>query len=178
MQVEPLTCLQSRQFCSKLPKRLDCHDLRWCEVYMERILVICTGNAARSQIAEGLFQSLGKDEVEIHSAGTHPAGFIHPLAIETMLERGIDITEQKSKSLSIYEGQRFDYVITVCDDAQQECPAFRGASHQLHWSTPDPSFHPGTKEERTEAFRLTIVSLERRVTNFLEDLKNGKAASE
>lgn len=145
---------------------------------MERILIICTGNAARGQIAEGLFRSLGKDEVEVHSAGTHPAGSIHPLAIETMLGRGIDITEQKAKSLSAFKGERFDYVMTVCNDARQECPSFPGASLQLHWGTPDPSFHPGAKEKRTEAFRLTIISLERNVKSFLEDLKNGKAASE
>lgn len=144
---------------------------------MIRILVLCTGNAARSQIAEGLFRAHGHDIVEVHSAGTHPAGFVHPLAIRTMLERGIDISQQKSKSLRYYENQRFDYVITVCDDAQLECPLFPGAYEQLHWSTADPSFYPGPESEQLDAFRRTIDSLSNHVLGLLEQLKNKKAAS-
>lgn len=144
---------------------------------IKNILVICTGNSARSQIAEGLFRHYGKDDVEIFSAGTYPAGFVHPLAIETMDEWGIDITDQQSKSLSRYLEEQFDYVITVCDDAKMICPTFPHALHQLHWSTPDPSFHQGTEEERKDAFRQTIRQLERRVKALLEDIRNNKAAS-
>jgi arsenate reductase len=144
---------------------------------MTRILVLCTGNAARSQIAEGLFRTHGNDVVQVYSAGTHPAGFVHPLAIETMKERGIDISQQKSKSLRYFEQQRFDFVITVCDDAQLECPLFPGTYEQLHWSTPDPSFYPGSESERRDAFRRTIDSLLNQILPLLEQLRNKKAAS-
>ena len=95
-----------------------------------------------------------------------------------MLERGIDISQQKSKSLRYYENQRFDYVITVCDDAQLECPLFPGAYEQLHWSTPDPSFFPGPESEQLDAFRRTIDSLSSHILRLLEQLKNKKAASQ
>lgn len=144
---------------------------------MKRVLIICTGNSARSQIAEGLFRHLGGADFNVHSAGTRPAGLIHPLAVDTMRERGINISNQTSKSLSIYDGQSFDYVITVCDEAHQECPFFSGAKIQLHWSTPDPSFAPGNDEERREAFRRTIALLEERVSNLIAEIKNTKAAS-
>ncbi|HWP82740.1 MAG TPA: arsenate reductase ArsC [Bacteroidota bacterium] len=143
---------------------------------MVRVLILCTGNSARSQISEGLFRRLGGKEFEVHSAGTHPAGYIHPLAIETMKERGIDITSQKSKSLSLYVGQSFDYVITVCDDAYQECPVFPGAGKQIHWSTPDPSFEPGGLEKQREAFRKTITTLETRIKELIAQIRKEKAA--
>ncbi|MEK6754746.1 MAG: arsenate reductase ArsC, partial [Bacteroidota bacterium] len=146
-------------------------------ISMKRVLIICTGNSARSQIAEGLFRHLGGADFNVHSAGTRPAGLIHPLAVDTMRERGIDISNQTSKSLSIYDGQRFDYVITVCDEAHQVCPFFSGAKIQLHWSTPDPSFVSGNDEERREAFRRTIALLEERVSNLIAEIKNTKAAS-
>lgn len=141
-----------------------------------RILILCTGNSARSQISEGLFRHLGGKDFDVHSAGTHPAGYVHPLAIETMKERGIDISGQTSKSLDRYEGQEFDYVITVCDDAYQECPYFPGAKKQIHWSTPDPSFAGRTEEERKEAFRKTIDLLESRIKQLLEEIRNKNAA--
>ena len=154
---------------------------RLCRIFafkrMIRILVICTGNSCRSQIAEGLMRQLGGDSVEVHSAGTHPAGMIHPMAIETMKERGIDISTQRSKSISEFDDLPFDYAITVCDDAKQECPFFPGAKHHLHWSTPDPSFVPGTSEKRKEAFKQTIQMLEGRIQDLLNGLKNKKANS-
>ncbi len=144
---------------------------------MTRILVLCTGNAARSQIAEGLFRTHGGDLVQVFSAGTHPAGFVHPMAVATMQERGIDISQQQSKSLRIFEQQKFDFVITVCDDAQLECPLFPGTYEQIHWSTPDPSFYPGSESEQEDAFRRTIDSLSSHIESFLQELKNNKAAS-
>ncbi|MBI4429760.1 MAG: arsenate reductase ArsC [Ignavibacteriales bacterium] len=134
------------------------------------ILIICTGNCCRSHIAEGLLRHLSCDELEVHSAGTHPTGFVHPLAIETMLEHGIDITAQESKSLSRFDGEPFDYVITLCDDALQECPVSLGTKKQLHWSTEDPSFAPGTNEDRKKAFRKTIRLLEERIKMLLEEI--------
>lgn len=144
---------------------------------MKKVLVLCTGNCARSQIAEGLLRHYGQHLVEVMSAGTHPAGFVHPLALETMKERGIDITDQVSKPVSRYISFRFDVVITVCDDARLECPMFPGNYEQIHWSTPDPSFYPGTDEERKEAFLRTIDSLSERVMAFLRGLENETAAS-
>jgi len=137
---------------------------------MIRVLILCTGNSCRSQIAEGLFRRVGGNGFEVHSAGTHPAGFVHPLAIETMSERGIDISTQSSKSLAQYENQSFDYVITVCDDAHQECPVFPGAKKQLHWSTEDPGFAPGSAEVRKEAFRKTIDVLEARIKKLIGEM--------
>lgn len=123
-------------------------------------------------------RNLGGDSVEVHSAGTHPAGMIHPMAIETMHEHGTDISRQRSKSVSEFEGHQFDYAITVCDEARQECPFFPGARHHLHWSTPDPSFAPGTPEKRKEAFKQTIRLLEGRIQSLLDELRNKKAATE
>lgn len=144
---------------------------------MPRILILCTGNSARSQIAEGLFRHLGGKEFEVFSAGTHPAGMVHPLAVEAMKQRGIDISAQRSKSMSEFDGQQFDYVITVCDDAYQECPVYPGAKRQLHWSTPDPSFVTGTEEQRLQAFRETVATLEKRINEFLATLSKQQAAS-
>jgi len=134
------------------------------------ILVLCTGNSARSQITEGLFRRLGGNSVEVHSAGTHPAGIVHPDALASMKEYGVDISKQWSKAMSQFEGQPFDYVITVCDEAYQECPFFPGAKKQIHWSTPDPSFMGSSHEERLKAFRNTIASLEKRVKEFLSTI--------
>ena len=140
------------------------------EDVVKRVLILCTGNSARSQIAEGLFRHLGGNEFEVHSAGTHPAGIVHPQAVETMKERGIDISGQRSKSLDGYVNERFDYVITVCDDANQECPVFPGPTKRIHWSTPDPSFGGGSEQDRKSAFAATISILEARITNFLNEL--------
>ena len=142
---------------------------------MIRVLILCTGNSCRSQIGEGLFRHHGGGDFAVFSAGTHPTGFVHPLALEAMKEHGIDIGNQKSKSLSVYEGQSFDYVITVCDDAYQECPFFPGAKKQIHWSTEDPSFAPGTVEERKEAFRATIRLLEARIVTLIKGKKQEKS---
>ncbi|MGB2868037.1 MAG: arsenate reductase ArsC [Bacteroidota bacterium] len=139
----------------------------------KRILILCTGNSARSQIAEGLFRTLGGEDFEVHSAGTHPAGTVNPLAVETMKEHGTDISGQYSKSLKRFVNQRFDYVITVCDDANQECPVFPGPHTRLHWSTPDPSFVNGGDEDRKQAFRVTIGLLEKRIKDLLREIGKG-----
>ncbi|MBM3708217.1 MAG: arsenate reductase ArsC [Actinobacteria bacterium] len=118
---------------------------------MLRILVICTGNSARSQMAEGLFKHYEKDW-EIFSAGTDPEG-LNPLAIEAMAEKGIDISGYKSKHLNLFLNKKFDYVITVCDNAKESCPIFPGNAKYLHWSLKDPAAIEGTKEEKLAAFR-------------------------
>ncbi|MFQ5423640.1 MAG: arsenate reductase ArsC [Phycisphaerae bacterium] len=104
-----------------------------------RILILCTGNSCRSQMAEALVRDLAEAEWEAHSAGTRPAGYVHRYAIAAMAEVGIDIAAQRSKSVTEFADQSFDYVVTVCDAARKECPAFPGASKTLHWPLDDPA---------------------------------------
>jgi arsenate reductase len=119
---------------------------------MKRVLFLCTHNSARSQMAEGLLRAWGGDRFEAHSAGTEQS-VVRPLAIAAMAELGIDIADHRSKRLGEYEGQTFDVVITVCDDAREACPYFPGAREQRHWSFEDPSAATGTEEERLAVFR-------------------------
>ena len=120
----------------------------------KRILFLCTHNSARSQMAEALLRELGGDRFAVYSAGTE-ATKIQPLAITAMVELGIDISGQESKTLERYLQEPFDKVITVCDDANESCPVFFGARERLHWSFPDPSKATGTQEERIERELLT-----------------------
>ena len=117
-----------------------------------RVLFLCTHNSARSQMAEGLLRHLAGDRFEAMSAGTD-ATHVRPLAIKAMEEVGIDISGQESKTLDRYLLEPFDYVITVCDDANEACPFFPGAAERLHWSFEDPSKAEGTEEERLAVFR-------------------------
>lgn len=104
---------------------------------MTRVLVVCTGNKARSQMAEGWLRHFGEGRVEAHSAGTHPSG-VWPLVVKAMAEAGVDVSAQWSKHVGEFEGQEFDYVVTVCDDADRACPAFPGAKTRLHVPFRDP----------------------------------------
>jgi arsenate reductase len=117
-----------------------------------RVLFLCTHNSARSQMAEGLLRDLAGDRFDAHSAGTE-ATLVRPLAIRVMDEIGIDISGQDSKTLDRYLSEPFDYVITVCDDANEACPFFPGARNRLHWSLEDPSRTEGSEEERLVIFR-------------------------
>jgi len=117
-----------------------------------RVLFVCTHNSARSQMAEGLLRYLAGDCFEACSAGTE-ATHVRPLAIKAMEEIGIDISSQESKALDHYLREPFDYVITVCDEANEACPVFPGASRRLHWSLTDPSQAEGSREERLAVFR-------------------------
>jgi len=128
-----------------------------------RVLFLCTGNSCRSQMAEGLLRHLGGEGYEVFSAGTKPAARVHPLAIETMRERGIDISGHRPKLLDDFEGQTFDLLITTCDSANEECPYYPGARERLHWSLPDPAAATGTQEEVRAAFRAVADDLERRI---------------
>ena len=127
-----------------------------------RVLILCTGNSSRSQMAEGLLQHLGEGQYEVSSAGTKPVG-VNPLAIEAMRELGIDISAQRSKSVTEFAQETFGTVITVCDHAAEHCPAFPGAPVRLHWSLPDPAASSGTPEEKLAAFRKIRDDLERRI---------------
>ncbi len=117
-----------------------------------KVLFLCTHNSARSQMAEGLLRNLAGDRYEVHSAGTE-ATYVRPLAVRAMAELNIDISSQESKTLERYLGEHFDYVITVCDAANEACPVFPGARRRLHWSFEDPSRATGSEEERLEVFR-------------------------
>ena len=117
-----------------------------------KVLFLCTHNSARSQMAEGLLRHLARDRFEVMSAGTE-ATHVRPLAVRAMDEVGIDISGQESKTLDRYVGEPFDYVITVCEEANEACPFFPGAAERLHWSLPDPAAAQGTEEERLEVFR-------------------------
>lgn len=126
-----------------------------------RVLVLCTGNSARSQMAEGLLRHLAGDAVEVASAGTRPST-VHPLAVRAMAERGVDISGQRSKHLDEMSGRSFDWVITVCDNAAESCPIFPGEARRLHWSFPDPAAVEGDEDHRLDGFRRVRDALEER----------------
>ena len=131
-----------------------------------RVLVVCTGNSARSILGEALLRHLGGDRIEACSAGTHP-GSVNPLSLRVLEEAGISTAGLRSKSVHEYLGQRFDYVITVCDDARDACPVFPGVHESMHWGFPDPAKAEGTDEERLAAFRSVLTGLGQRIHQFL-----------
>ena len=132
-----------------------------------RILFVCTANSARSQMAEGLARALALPAVEVASAGTHPSS-IHPQAIEAMRERGIDIGNQRSKRIDEVGGP-FDYVVTLCDNASQACPALPARRARLHWSLRDPAAAAGSEAERLRVFRQVRDEIERRLDAWLAE---------
>ena len=135
-----------------------------------RALFVCTHNSARSQMAEGLLRHLAGDRFEAFSAGTE-ATRVRPEAVSAMNDLGIDISGQESKTLVRYLGEPFDYVITVCDEANEACPFFPGAKVRLHWSLPDPSRADGPDEKRLEVFRAVRNRLKDHIDG---ELANGK----
>jgi arsenate reductase len=130
-----------------------------------RVLILCTGNSARSQIAEGLLRHFHGDSFEVFSAGVEPS-FVRPEAIQIMSEIGIDISSYRSKSIDEFLTQEFDYVITVCDNANEHCPIFPGAPMRIHWSVADPASVVGDEQIRLGAFRKARTELQRRLTEF------------
>jgi arsenate reductase len=131
-----------------------------------RVLFLCTHNSARSQMAEGLLRHLAGDRFEVMSAGTE-ATSVRSEAIEAMSELGVDISGQESKTLERYLGEPFDYVVTVCDDANEACPVFPGAENRLHWSLQDPSRAEGSEEQRLEVFRKVRDEIQTRISEEL-----------
>jgi arsenate reductase len=134
----------------------------------KRVLVLCTGNSARSQMGEGLFRQAGGDAYEVFSAGTRPS-HVRPEAIAVMREIGIDLSGQRSKSVDEFAGQSFDYVVTVCDNARDNCPVFPGGAVRIHWSLEDPAAVEGSETERLAAFRRIRDQIHQRVTAFFRD---------
>jgi arsenate reductase (thioredoxin) len=135
----------------------------------KRVLFLCVHNSSRSQMAEGLLRARGGGGYEAFSAGTQPRQ-VHPLAVRAMAELGIDISEaagHRAKGLQEFAGQPMDLVVTVCDDAAEECPFFPGAKRQEHWSFPDPSAATGTDKERLAVFRRVRDAIAARIAAFL-----------
>src|SRR5271157_4448375 len=134
----------------------------------KKILVLCTGNSARSQMGEGLFRVEGGGGFEIFSAGTRPSQ-VRPEAIAVMRKIGIDISGHRSKSVDEFSEQSFDFVITVCDNARDSCPVFPGAAKRIHWSFEDPAALEGSETERLAAFRRIRDQIHERVKAFVRN---------
>lgn len=130
----------------------------------ERVLFLCTGNSARSQMAEALLRHMAGDRFEAESAGTHPVG-LNPVTVEAMQEIGVDIRHHRSKHVAEFVGQSFAYVITVCDRAKESCPVFTGAVTTLHWSFDDPAAAP--PETRLACFTRVRDEIAERIRRFL-----------
>lgn len=137
-----------------------------------RVLVLCTGNSCRSVMAEALFNHFGKGVITAVSAGSQPAGYVHPKSIETLKRHNIDPGTPRSKSWDEFAGTAFNLVVTVCDSAAAEsCPFFPGAPQKLHWSTPDPAKATGTDTEINAAFDSAFIMLRDKVQGFVRDYK-------
>lgn len=135
----------------------------------QRVLILCTANSARSQMAEGLLRRLAGEQFEVFSAGAQPS-VVNPLAIAAMDERGIDIRSHRSKHLNEFLSQPFAYVITVCDTAAESCPIFPGTAKRIHWGFPDPAAVQGTDEQRLASFRHVRNAIEEQFRHWLISL--------
>ena len=143
------------------------------------LLVLCTGNSCRSHLAEGLLRAAAGDLFEVASAGSKPAGYVHPLAIDVMKEIGIDISGHRSKHLSEFLDQNVETVITVCGNADQVCPIFPGQVNRHHWPFDDPAHATGTEEEKLAVFRRVRNEIRRTFTAYADgrrDALKAKAA--
>ncbi len=130
-----------------------------------RVLFVCTGNSARSVMAEALLRHHGGDRFEVFSAGTEPKG-VNPLTLRILAEAGVDASFARSKSVTEFLGQPFDYVVTVCDQARQTCPVFPGVHESLHWGYEDPAAAEGTEEQRLAVFCKVFIQMSERVLQF------------
>jgi len=133
---------------------------------MQRVLILCTGNSARSQMAEGLLRNVAGDRFEVHSAGTRP-GSVRPEAIAVMRELGIDLTAHRSKHVDEFAGQPFDFVITVCDNAKEACPVYPAGTNRIHWSFEDPAAATGSEDHRLTEFRRVRDQIAAKLQQFV-----------
>ena len=133
----------------------------------KRVLILCTGNSCRSQMAEGLWRKLDADSWEVFSAGSQPTGNVHALAIEVMREGGIDISRQSSKHVEQFIEQPFDLVVTVCDGARETCPTFPGAKQTEHWPFDDPAGTDAAGNDQLGVFRRVRDEIEETIRNYL-----------
>ncbi len=133
----------------------------------KRVIILCTGNSCRSQMAEAFWKKYGGDRWEVVSAGTKPSGRVSPLAIQAMREVGIDLSGHQSKSLQPFLSQSFDLVITVCDGAESECPVFSNARQKLHWPFQDPVSAPGDDEAKMQVARRVRDEIKAKIRGYL-----------
>lgn len=136
----------------------------------KRVLILCTGNSARSQMAEGLLRHYGSDEFEVESAGVI-SSFVRLPAIEAMKEIGIDISNHRSKSVDEFRGREFDYVITVCDNAKENCPFFPAVTKRVHWGFDDPAAARGSYEQQLSVFRRVRDEIKEKIKDFVSTKK-------
>jgi arsenate reductase len=141
-----------------------------------RVLFVCTGNSARSQIAEALLRDFGGADFEVYSAGTEPKG-VNPYTVRALAEIDIDWSGARAKSVTEFLGRPFDYVITVCDRARQSCPVFPGNHNTLHWGLDDPAEVEGSDERKLEAFRRTRTEIATRLRPFVELARRARQES-
>lgn len=140
------------------------------------VLVLCTGNSCRSHLAEGLLRAAAGDLFEVVSAGSNPAGYVHPLAIEVMKEIGIDISGHRSKHMSEFMNRDVETVITVCGHADQACPIFPGQVNRHHWPFDDPAHAKGTEDEVREVFRRVRNEIRRTFTAYVDGRRDALKA--
>ncbi|MBN1349311.1 arsenate reductase ArsC [candidate division KSB1 bacterium] len=134
----------------------------------KQVIIMCTGNSCRSQIAEGYLRHLARDKYNVVSAGLEPS-MVNPRAIQVMAEHGIDISGHTSKAVDLFLNQKFDYIITVCDHAKERCPFFPGSGKRIHWSFRDPAAATGSETEIMEVFRSVRDQIRKRLIEFAND---------
>lgn len=144
----------------------------------KQVLFLCTGNSCRSQMAEGLVNHFLGEQWEAYSAGTAPAGYVHPIAIQVMAELGIDISSYRSKSVEEFRYVGPDVVITVCDDAAENCPVWLGGGKVAHISFPDPAKATGSEEERLAVFRQVRDDIYHKVLTYLAETASASSSQE
>ena len=134
---------------------------------MKKVLVLCTGNSCRSQMAEALWNKIGGGHWQAYSAGSKPSGYVHPLAKDVMEDIGLDIRSNQSQHVDEFSEQTFDIVVTVCDNAREACPVFPGAGETLHWPFYDPADATGTEEEQKAVFARVRDEIATRIRKYL-----------
>jgi arsenate reductase (thioredoxin) len=142
-----------------------------------RVLILCIGNSARSQMAEGLLRDMAGTQFDVFSAGSKPSR-VNPFAIQAMHQNGIDISGQRSKHLNEYIHQPFDYVITVCDEAAEVCPIFPGRAQRIHWSFPDPAAVIGSDQDKLAAFCQTRDAIETQLKLWLAEVPEAQSMAD
>lgn len=133
-----------------------------------RVIFVCGGNSARSQMAEAILRRDGDGDFEVFSAGVWPKDAVHPMTIQSLMEIGIDISDARSKPVSEFLDQRFDYVVTVCDRARESCPIYPGAEASMHWALDDPAEATGSDTVRLAVFRRVMLEIAVRMRAFVE----------
>jgi len=141
-----------------------------------RVLFVCTGNSARSQLAEAILRREGGGDFEVFSAGVSPRG-VHPLTVRALAEIGIDISGAQSKSTDQFINERFDFVVTVCDRARETCPFFPGANEQLHWGFDDPAEATGPEDQQLAVFQRVMLEIAGRLKTFVPLARRARDAA-